>query len=116
MKENTLKKDTRNFIGSMVIFSLMVGLLIFLAFVEIPSSNNDTFKLIIGMITGSLSVVMYTIVGKDTGEVEALKSENTSLKEKNEALTERVDHLEEMFLTLQSQIIGRLSELTQKNK
>lgn len=90
----------------------MIGLLVFLAFIEIPSSNNDTFKLIIGMITGSLSVVMYTIVGKDTGEVESLKLENNSLREKNQALSERVDHLEEMFLQLQSQIIDRLSELT----
>ena len=37
-------KELRGYIGAGVIFFLVMGLLLFLAFYEIPETNNDIFK------------------------------------------------------------------------
>ena len=54
-------------------YLFVVGLMLFLAFNDIPQSNKDIFVSIIGMIVGSLSVVIYTIIGKNPDEVNALQ-------------------------------------------
>ena len=56
-------KELRGYIGAGIIFFLVMGLLLFLAFFQIPDSNNDIFKVIVGMLVGSLSVVIYTFIG-----------------------------------------------------
>ena len=56
-------KDLRGYLGAGIIFFLVMGLLLFLAFYEIPDTNNDIFKVIVGMLVGSLSVVIYTFIG-----------------------------------------------------
>ena len=58
-------KELRGYLGAGTIFFLVMGLLLFLAFVEIPDKNNDIFKVIVGMLVGSLSVVVYTFIGKN---------------------------------------------------
>ena len=45
----TKDKELRGYIGAGVIFFLVMGLLLFLAFYEIPETNNDIFKVIVGM-------------------------------------------------------------------
>ena len=47
---------------SATVFVLVMGLLLFLAFFEIPDTNNDIFKVIVGMLVGSLSLVITTFV------------------------------------------------------
>ena len=65
-------KELRGYVGAGIIFFLVMGLLLFLAFVEIPDKNNDIFKVIVGMLVGSLSVVVYTFIGKNPEEVQTL--------------------------------------------
>jgi len=104
-----MEKELRGFIGSVLVFIAIMGLLAILFFIEVPSSNNDIVKVIIGMLVASLSMIMYTIAGKNPEEVNILKIENESLKQKNKQLTERVDHLEKMFMDLQEKVIEKLS-------
>ena len=106
-------RQHRGYLGAALVFSLVIGLLVFLAFYEIPTANNDTFKLIIGMIVGSLSVVIYTLVGKDPEEVSLLKQENEKLIEQNKQLQHRLNHLEAMFMDLQKSVIDKLSTLNE---
>ena len=51
------------------------GTSIIFTFFEIPETNNDIFKVIVGMLVGSLSVVIYTFIGKNPEEVEMLKNQ-----------------------------------------
>jgi hypothetical protein len=37
-------KELRGYIGAATVFLLVMGLLLFLAFFEIPDTNNDIFK------------------------------------------------------------------------
>lgn len=98
-------------LSALLIFIIIIAILITLFFVEIPESNNDVVKVIIGVITSGLTMIMYTAAGKNSPELEELKKENQALVEKNKILTERLNHLEAMFIDLQSRVIDKLSNI-----
>ncbi len=102
-------KELRGYLGAGVVFFLVMGLLLFLAFVEIPDKNNDIFKVIVGMLVGSLSVVIYTFIGKNPEEVATLISKNESLEKQVEQTIEEKDKIEKMLRDLQSETIEKLS-------
>ena len=68
-KTNGRSKDIRHYVGAVGIFSLVIGLLVFLSLKQIPAENKDIFVSIVGMIVGSLSVVIYAVIGKNPDEV-----------------------------------------------
>ena len=86
-----------------------MGLLLFLAFYEIPETNNDIFKVIVGMLVGSLSVVIYTFIGKNPEEVAELQAKSRSLETKVKQLVEEKDNIEALLRNLQSDVIEKLS-------
>tara|TARA_R100001460_G_scaffold66010_1_gene106396 strand:- start:3755 stop:4072 length:318 start_codon:yes stop_codon:yes gene_type:complete len=86
-----------------------MGLLLFLAFYEIPETNNDIFKVIVGMLVGSLTVVIYTFIGKNPEEVAELQAKSQSLETKVSQLVKEKDNVEFMLRSLQSDVINKLS-------
>lgn len=102
-------KDLRHYIGAAGVFILVVALMLFLAFNDIPSANKDIFVSIIGMIVGSLSVVIYTIIGKNPDEVNSLQQKVESLQSLADTMEKRNDQLEAMIIELQREIISKLS-------
>lgn len=102
-------KELRGYIGAGVIFFLVMGLLLFLAFYEIPDTNNDIFKVIVGMLVGSLSVVIYTFIGKNPEEVAELQAKSQGLEAKVKQLAEEKDNIESLLRDLQSDVIEKLS-------
>lgn len=105
----TKDKELRGYIGAGVIFFLVMALLLFLAFYEIPETNNDIFKVIVGMLVGSLSVVIYTFIGKNPEEVAELQAKSQSLETKVKQLVEEKDNIEALLRNLQSDVIEKLS-------
>ena len=61
------------------------------------------------MIVGSLSVVIYTIIGKNPDEVNALQKKVESLQALADTMEKRNDQLEAMIIELQRSIIEKLS-------
>ena len=102
-------KELRGYVGSATVFLLVMGLLLFLAFFEIPETNNDIFKVIVGMLVGSLSVVIYTFIGKNPEEVEGLKAKNESLEKQLEMVNSDKDKIEKMLRDYQSEVIEKLA-------
>ena len=107
-------KELRGYIGAATVFAMVMGLLLFLAYKEIPDTNNDIFKVIVGMLVGSLSVVIYTFIGKNPEEVEALKAKNEALEDKVSSMVIEKDKLEALLRDLQSEVIDKLSITGQK--
>ena len=108
--ENPFKnKELRGYIGAATVFILVMGLLLFLAFYEIPETNNDIFKVIVGMLVGSLSVVIYTFIGKNPEEVESLKAKNEALEDKVAGMVIEKDKLEKLLRDTQTEVIDKLS-------
>ena len=102
-------KELRGYLGAGIIFFLVMGLLLFLAFVEIPDKNNDIFKVIVGMLVGSLSVVVYTFIGKNPEEVSNLTAKNESLEKQVALMVEDKDKVEKLLRDLQTEVIEKLA-------
>src|SRR5210317_183929 len=109
MKNPFANKEMRGYIGAATVFLLVMALLLFLAFYEIPETNNDIFKVIVGMLVGSLSVVIYTFIGKNPEELESLKGKNESLENQMLQIVDEKDKLEKMLRDYQSEVIDKLA-------
>ena len=105
------KNDLRHYAGAAGIFILIILLLLFLSFNQIPPVNKDIFVTVTGMVVGSLSVVIYTIIGRNPDEVDALTKKVDSLQTSNDHLVKQKDELENMVITLQENMIDNISVL-----
>ena len=103
------KRDLIHYCGAAGIFLMVVLLLLYLANNSIPSDNKDIFVSITGMIVGSLSVVIYAIIGRNPDEVAQLQSKVESQQKHIDMLVEQKDAYEKQMITLQSDIIDKLS-------
>ena len=110
-KTNGRSKDIRHYVGVVGIFSLVIGLLVFLSLKQIPAENKDIFVSIVGMIVGSLSVVIYAVIGKNPDEVAELQKKNQSLQSLCDQMEKRNDQLEAMIIKIQEDIIEKLTVL-----
>ena len=105
------KNDLRHYAGAAGIFILIIFLLLFLSFNEVPPVNKDIFVTVTGMVVGSLSVVIYTIIGRNPDEVDTLTKKVESLEAANNLLIKQKDELENMVITLQENMIDKISVL-----
>jgi hypothetical protein len=105
------KNDLRHYAGAAGIFILIIFLLLFLSFNEVPPVNKDIFVTVTGMVVGSLSVVIYTIIGRNPDEVAQLTKKVESLETANDHLVKQKDELEGMVITLQENMIDKISIL-----
>jgi len=102
-------KDIRHYAGAAGIFVIVILLLLFLSYNQIPSENKDLFVSIVGVISGSLSVILFTIIGRNPNEVQELQKKNEGLEVKVENLVKQKDELEEMLINMQKQLVDKLS-------
>ncbi len=102
------RRELRGYVGSGVVFLFVILLLVFLSYVEIPETNNDTFKLITGALVATIGAAIYVFIGKDPNEVIELQRKNDSLESKVEQLVMAKDKLEEMLIKVQDDTIDRI--------
>ena len=102
-------KDLRHYAGAAGVFIIVILLLLFLSFNKIPSENKDLFVSIVGVISGSLSVILFTIIGRNPNEVQELQKKNEGLEEKVQTLVHQKDELEKMLIDMQKQLVDKLS-------
>ncbi len=102
-------KDIRHYAGAAGIFLIVILLLLFLSYNQIPSENKDLFVSIVGVISGSLSVILFTIIGRNPNEVQELQKKNEGLEVKVENLVKQKDELEGMLINMQKQLVDKLS-------
>ena len=114
MSNTQAKVESRGFYGSAAVFGAIIIILGVLFFIEVPESNNDIVKVIIGMLVASLSMIMYTIAGRNPDEVEKLQTENVRLVQENTDLRERLDKLETMFMDFQKSELMHHKEMIEK--
>jgi hypothetical protein len=111
MKITNGNRDIRHYLGAVGVFALVIMLLLFLSFHQIPQDNKYIFVSITGMIVGSLSVVIYAVIGKNPDEVTALQKKNESLQALCDQMEKRNDQLEAMIIKIQEDIIDKLTLL-----
>jgi hypothetical protein len=106
-------RDLRHYIGAAGIFMLIITLLVFLSFVEVPPVNKDLFVAIVGTLVSSLGIVVFTIIGQQPDEVNKLTKKNEALNTLTAQMEKRNDQLEEMIIKIQRDIIHKLTDLKQ---
>ena len=102
------RKELRGYIGSGVVFLFVIGLLFFLSIKEIPESNNDSFKLIVGALIATIGAAIYVFIGKDPNELQELQRRNDSLEMKINQLVEQKDQLEGMIIKMQEEMLDKV--------
>ena len=105
------RREVRLYVGAVGVFLLVILLLLFLSFHQIPQDNKDIFVSITGMIVGSLSVVIYAVIGRNPDEVQELQRKNQSLQSLCDQMEKRNDQLEAMIIKIQEDIIEKLTVL-----
>jgi len=108
------KRDLRHYIGASGVFILIILILLFLSFNEIPPINKDIVVSIVGILVASLGMVVYTIIGQQPDEVNKLQKKNESLMANADQMEKRNDQLEEMIIEIQKDIITKLTDLNEK--
>ena len=103
------KRDLIHYCGAAGIFLMVVLLLLYLANNSIPADNKDIFVSITGMIVGSLSVVIYAIIGRNPEEVAQLQSKVESQSKHIEMLVKQKDEMERMLIDLQNNLIDNMT-------
>lgn len=103
-------RDLIHYCGAAGIFLMVILLLLYLANNSIPSDNKDIFVSITGMIVGSLSVVIYALIGRNPEEVASLQSKVESQSKHIEMLVQQKDDIEEMLIDLQGNLVETLFE------
>jgi len=102
------KKDLIHYCGAAGIFLMVILLLLYLANNSIPADNKDIFVSITGMIVGSLSVVIYALIGRNPEEVANLESKVESQSKHIEMLVQQKDDIEKMLIDLQDNLITNI--------
>ena len=107
----------------MIFMGLVVGLIVFLAYVDIVKENRDILIGIIGMLTGSISSMLAVASGRDPAEVEQLKEDLATKEADRQALIARLRdaHINsqlksDMLMEMQTAIINQLAELRVANR
>jgi predicted ABC-type transport system involved in lysophospholipase L1 biosynthesis ATPase subunit len=102
---------------------LVVGLIVFLAYVDIVKENRDILIGIIGMLTGSISSMLAVASGRDPAEVEQLKDDLATKEADRQALIARLRdaHINsqlksDMLMELQTAMINQLADLRVANR
>ena len=102
------RRELRGYVGSGIVFGFVIMLLLFLSSVEIPDSNNDTFKLIVGALVATIGASVFVFIGKDDQQVAELQRRNDSLETKVDSLISQKDQLEGMIIKMQDDLIDRV--------
>jgi hypothetical protein len=103
------KRDLIHYCGAAGIFVLVILMLLYLANNSIPPANKDIIISIVGVIVGSLSVVIFSLIGKNPEEVAQLQSKVDSQQKHIEVLVKQKDELESMLITLQNTLIDNMT-------
>ena len=103
------KRDLIYYCGAAGIFVLVILMLLYLANNSIPPANKDLVVSIIGVIAGSLSVVIFSLIGKNPDEVAQLQSKTESQQKQIEMLVKQKDELEQMLISLQNTLIDNMT-------
>ena len=112
------KRTLRGWWFSVVYMILVMGLIWFLARVEIVEKNRDVLIGILGMITGSISSMLAIASGRDPAEVDELKDQLATQEADRAALIARLRDAQiglqlknDQLMELQTEMIRQLAGL-----
>lgn len=111
-------KARRGWLFSVIYLLLILGLILFLSFIEIVEKNRDVLVGILGVLTGSISSMIAVASGRDPAEIEELKGELSAQQADRAALIARLRDAQinlqlktDQVTQLQTLMIAELAQL-----
>ena len=77
-------------------------------------TNKEVVMMLIGTLSASIGLVVSTITGSKPDDINALKTEIEKKNDQIEHLVKAKDHLEEMIINLQKQILENQDDVMDK--
>ena len=114
LPKNGVAKEIRSYLGSLLIFFFIVGIII--TFVQFPvlESNKEIVLMLIGSIAASIPVLISAISGTRPDDVNALKSTLEKKEHQIQMLVDAKDRLEEMVINLQREMLQNQDNMMDK--
>ena len=114
LPKNGVAKEIRSYLGSLLIFFFIVGIII--TFVQFPvlESNKEIVLMLIGSISASIPILISAISGTRPDDVNALKSTLEKKEHQIQMLVDAKDRLEEMVINLQREMLQNQDNMMDK--
>lgn len=96
--KTTHNKEFMKFIASSVFILFLVGMLLFLTYVPVPTENRDLIVAIVSTFMGGAAVAMGRLFGDSDTENEKLKNQVEKLEVKYDVLKGEYDKIVEMLV------------------
>lgn len=76
-------KDVANFLGSLIVIAVAIGIFLLLMDKEMPESNRELLISFVSVLFGAMAASLKQVTGADDSDViKELQRENKELKEK----------------------------------
>lgn len=105
-------KELRGYLGSGILLVSIIALLFFLAFFEIPKTNNDVFKVILGVLLAQLPKVVSAFIGKEDDNYIEIKKKYDMVIQENEIMRAEIEILKKQLTELSDRIVNKISLLS----
>jgi uncharacterized membrane protein len=114
LPKNGVAKEIRSYLGSLLIFFFIVGIII--TFVQYPvlESNKEIVLMLIGSIAASIPVLISAISGTKPDDINALKATIEKKEHQIQMLVDAKDRLEEMVINLQREMLQNQDNMMDK--
>lgn len=114
LPKNGVAKEIRHYVGSLFIFLLIMTIIFILMKYPVLETNKEVVMMLIGTLSASIGLVVSTITGSKPDDINALKTEIEKKNDQIEHLVQAKDHLEEMIINLQKQILENQDDVMDK--
>jgi len=102
-------RDQRTFIASAIFVGLVLLLIAYLTFIEVPNANKDLITAIISMMVGGLGVSLNKLFGSDNEDMQKLKSEIQEVRQENELLETKYREVKNELDTFREKVLEKVN-------
>lgn len=102
-----MNKDTMRFIASAFMLVIIVALMMYLTFIEVPEGNKDIIVTILGVLLGAGAAAVPNLFGDSDKEKESLLYEVNSLRNRIKVIEAERETLRQELTEIRSMLIER---------
>jgi hypothetical protein len=114
LPKNGVAREIRSYVGSLLIFLFVIGLIIALIQFPVLDTNKEVVMMLIGTISASIGITVATITGSKPDDINALKQSLEKKENQIEMLVKAKDNLEEMVINLQREMLQNQDNMMDK--
>lgn len=100
-------KDKRSYVAAGIFVFLVLLLIAYLTFIEVPDSNKDLITAIISMMVGGLGVSLNKLFGSEAEEIHTLRADLDEVKAENRLLEAKYQEVKQELDRFRESVLDR---------